>query len=82
MYYQKNRLSRDKLVMQVIDTSEVTLCMLFSSNLEVYAVKRRGGKGRSVEMNQSHLVECTPEFQNTRGLDDMMVSTGSCEKAI
>ncbi len=56
--------------------------MLFSSNLEVYAVKRRGGKGRSVEMNQSHLVECTPEFQNTRGLDDMMVSTGSCEKAI
>jgi hypothetical protein len=68
--------------MQVIGTSEVTLCMFFPGKMEVYAVKRRGGKGRSVEMNQSHLVEYTREFQNTRGLDDMMVSTGSCEKAI
>ena len=84
-------LSSDTLVIQITDTSNAPLCSLRLKWTWRCNRYERGKEELSlvscnvsphVMLEQSGLLRCVREIQNPEGLNDLIVSAGSCENAI
>lgn len=91
-YQAVKRLSSDTFVLQVIDaSSNTTLCSLefvWKWKCSRYQEGREKMKltncsvSSEVRIDQSELAQCLREIKSPQGLNDLVESVGSCEKAI